>query len=121
MLGLSPKHLALAEKVDAIAVDGIAARAAEYDAAAAFPVRDFDDLHAAGLLLATLPEDDGGLGYGFDGDPLSFFTIIERLAVVSPATAHCYQVHCNALQILRAYGSDEQVERFIAPTVRSNH
>ena len=117
MLGLSKEHSALAERIDAIAANGIATRAAQYDADGGFPAEDFDDLRREGLLLATLPKDDGGLGYGFvGGDPLAFFTIIERIAVVSPATAHCYQVHCNALQILRAYGSKEQVERFVAPT-----
>lgn len=122
MLGLAPRHLDLAEKMDALVARGISQRAADYDANASFPTEDFRDLHQAGLLLATLPEKDGGLGYGFDdGDPLSFFTIIERIATVSPATAHCYQVHCNALQILRAYGSDEQVHRFIGPTLEKTH
>ena len=121
MLGLSPKHLELAEKIDAIAHNGVASRAAEYDAAAAFPEKDIEDLRQAGLLLATLPEKDGGLGYGFEGDPLSFFLIIERLSAVSPATAHCFQVHGNATQVLRAYGTDEQVKRFLKPTIDVGH
>jgi len=84
---------------------------------AAFPVEDFNDLWKADLLLATLPEEDGGLGYGFDGtDPLSFFVMIERIAIASPATAHCFQTHNNALQILRNQGSNEQVQRFLEPT-----
>src|SRR5690606_27300382 len=108
----------LIARIDALAEAGVARRAEGYDAAGTFPEEDFDDLHREGLLLATLPESDGGLGFGFHArDPLSFFLIIERLAKASPATAHCYQVHCNALQILRAFGSDEQVARFVRPTV----
>lgn len=117
MLGLTPHHVALIERVDEIVSAGIAERAARYDATAEFPVEDFEDLGKANLLLATLPEKDGGLGYNFDGDdPLSFFLMIERIAMVSPATAHCFQTHSNAMQILRDQGTDEQVKRFSEPT-----
>ncbi|HZR03399.1 MAG TPA: acyl-CoA dehydrogenase family protein [Burkholderiales bacterium] len=117
-LGLSARHVELVERLDALAAERIAPRADKTDLDASFPDEDIVDLHRAGLLLATLPEQDGGLGYGFEGnDPLSFFLIIERLARANPSTAHCYQVHCNALQILRAFGSNEQVKRFIQPTI----
>ncbi|WP_342132596.1 acyl-CoA dehydrogenase family protein [Hydrogenophaga sp. OTU3427] len=107
----------LVERVDALVFSSISKRAAELDAKCEFPDADFRDLHREGLLLATLPKKDGGLGYGFDGeDPLSFFLIIERLAAGNPSTAHCFQVHSNAAQIVRAFGSDEQVERFLEPT-----
>lgn len=122
VLGLSSKHMELVERVNAVAHDGIADRASQYDRDAAFPVQDIEDLRQAGLLLCTLPEKDGGLGFGVNGsDPLSFFLIVERLAAISPATAHCFQVHCNAMQILREYGSDEQVKRFIQPTIEKGH
>ncbi len=105
------------ERIGVLSAERIGPRAAHYDELGVFPEDDFDDLHREGLLLATLPKDDGGLGFGFHGDdPLAFYLIIEGLAKVSPSTAHCYQVHCNALQILRAFGRDDQVERFIAPT-----
>ena len=98
VLGLSSKHMELVERVNAVAHDGIADRASQYDRDAAFPVQDIEDLRQAGFLLCTLPEKDGGLGFGVNGsDPLSFFLIVERLAAISPATAHCFQVHCNAM------------------------
>lgn len=120
LIGLSSNHKDLIERIDGEVAPAVAARAAEYDRQAVFPAQDFAELRDHGLLLATLPVADGGLGYGFDGaDPLSFFLIIERLARVSPSTAHCFQVHNNALQILRRYGTDAQVARFIQPTLDS--
>jgi len=110
----------LIERVDALVFSSVAKRAAELDARGEFPDADFEDLHREGLLMATLPKEDGGLGFGFDGDdPLSFFLIIERLAAGNSSTAHCFQVHCNAAQIVRAFGTDEQVKRFLAPTQES--
>lgn len=117
-LYLSEDQAKLVDRIDRIAKAGIADRAAGYDEAGEFPDDDFDELHREGLLLASLPRPDGGLGFGFHGDdPLCLFLIIERLARVSPSTAHCFQVHCNAMQILREFGSDEQVRRFIQPTI----
>lgn len=117
MLGLTDHHTQLIEQLDEIVASGIAKRAGAYDLNADFPVEDFSDLAKPNFLLATLPEKDGGLGYGFDGaDPLSFFLMIERIAIANPATAHCFQTHNNAMQILRAQGTDEQVQRFLEPT-----
>ncbi len=110
----------LIERVDALVFSSVAKRAAELDAKGEFPDADFRDLHREGLLVATLPRADGGKGYGFHGDdPLSFFLVIERLAAGNPSTAHCFQVHSNAAQIVRAFGTDEQVRRFVAPTLES--
>lgn len=110
----------LIERVDALVFTGISKRAAELDSKGEFPDADFKDLHREGLLMATLPKADGGLGYGFHGDdPVSFFLIIERLAIGNAATAHCFQVHSNAAQIVRAFGTDAQVRRFLGPTHES--
>jgi len=112
----------LIERVDALVFSSVSKRAAELDAKCEFPDADFKDLHREGLLMATLPEKDGGLGLGFDGhDPLSFFLIIERLARGNASTAHCFQVHSNAAQITRAFGTDEQVKRFLEPTRVAGH
>jgi len=118
LLGLFTKEQeALIERLDAMVASGVARRAAALDASGEFPAEDIEDLHHEGLLLATLPREDGGLGFGFHGeDPVSFYLIIERLACGNPSTAHCFQVHANSLQILRAGGSDQQVERFTRPT-----
>ena len=59
-----------------------------------------------GWLLANLDKRRGGLGYGLHGDdPLSFFLIDEHLAYGNPSTAHCFQVHNNALMMIDAMAS----------------
>lgn len=113
----SPRQQELVDRIDELVFSSISKRAADLDQRGEFPDADFHDLHREGLLLSTLPRKDGGLGFGFDGDdPLSYFLIIERLAMGNPSTAHCFQVHSNAAQIVRAFGTDEQVARFLAPT-----
>jgi alkylation response protein AidB-like acyl-CoA dehydrogenase len=70
-------------------------------------------------LLANLDRKRGGLGYGLYGDdPLSFFLIDEHLAYGNPSTAHCFQVHNNALMMIDAMGRDEQIQRWLEPTIK---
>ncbi len=114
---LTAEQKNLVERVYAIAKERMAPRAAGYDKDASFPVEDIQDLHREGLLLATLSEDKGGLGYGFHGrDPLAFFLIIEQLARVNPATAHCFQVHCNSLQLTEYFGEDDILAKVVEAT-----
>ena len=85
----------------------------------AVPVEDIQDIHREGWLLANLDKRRGGLGYGLYGDdPLSFFLIDEHLAYGNPATAHCFQVHNNALMMIDAMASDAQVEKWLEPTIK---
>jgi len=82
-------------------------------------VEDFEDLFREGWLLANLDKKRGGLGYGLHGDdPLSFFLIDEHLAYGNPSTAHCFQVHNNALMMIDAMANDEQIQRWVEPTVK---
>ena len=63
-----------------------------------------------GWLVANLGKRRGGLGFGLYGDdPLGFFLIDEHLAYGNPSTAHCFQVHNNALMMIDAMASDAQV------------
>lgn len=41
----------------------------------------------------------------------------EYLAYGNPSTAHCFQVHNNALMMIASMGTPEQVARWIEPTV----
>ena len=71
------------------------------------PAEDIEDLHREGWLLANLDRKRGGLGYGLYGDdPLAFFLLDEYLAYGNPSTAHCFQVHNNALMMIAAIGSN---------------
>jgi alkylation response protein AidB-like acyl-CoA dehydrogenase len=111
------KHLI--ERVNTLVKERIAPRAAQYDAAVEAPAEDIQDLYREGWLLANLDRQRGGLGYGLYGDdPLSFFLIDEHLAYGNPSTAHCFQVHNNALMMVEQMGTEEQIARWIEPTLK---
>ncbi|HEX9455429.1 MAG TPA: acyl-CoA dehydrogenase family protein, partial [Candidatus Binatia bacterium] len=96
--GFTQEQHRLIERVNALVKERITPRAAAFDADFAPPLEDIRDLHGEGWLLANLDKRRGGLGFGLYGDdPLSFFLIDEHLAYGNPSTAHCFQVHNNAL------------------------
>jgi alkylation response protein AidB-like acyl-CoA dehydrogenase len=108
----------LIERVNALVNERIAPRAAQYDLSFEAPVQDIQDLHREGWLLANLDIKRGGLGFGLYGDdPLAFFLIDEHLAYGNPSTAHCFQVHNNALMMIDAMSSDGQIKNWIEPTI----
>jgi alkylation response protein AidB-like acyl-CoA dehydrogenase len=117
--GLTIDQKALIERVDKLVKERITLRAARCDLATEVPAEDIEDLHCEGWLLANLDRKRGGLGYGLYGaDPLAFFLLDEYLAYGNPSTAHCFQVHNNALMMIAAIGSNEQVARWIEPTIK---
>jgi alkylation response protein AidB-like acyl-CoA dehydrogenase len=117
--GFTPEQHRLIERVNALVKERIAPRAAAFDADFAPPLEDIRDLHREGWLLANLDKRRGGLGFGLYGDdPLSFFLIDEHLAYGNPSTAHCFQVHNNALMMIDAIASDAQIEKWLEPTVK---
>jgi len=91
-------------------------RAAEHDAAGAFPRRNFDDLHAAGLLALNVPADLGGAGLGPEtGKPLELWKVTRALGSGDPATTQCFHVHANEVDILLGLATPEQASRFLPP------
>lgn len=117
--GFTQEQQGLIDRVSRLVRERIATRASAYDENFEAPVADLQDIHREGWLLANLDKRRGGLGYGLEGDdPLSFFLIDEYLACGNPSTAHCFQVHNNALMMLAAMASDEQIARWIEPTVQ---
>ena len=107
--GLTDQQRVLVERVEHLVKGRIAPRASHYDLTNEPPVDDIQDLHNEGWLLANLDRTRGGLGYGLYGDdPLAFFLLDEHLAYGNPATAHCFQVHNNALMMIAAMASEEQ-------------
>ncbi len=117
--GFTQDQQYLIARVDKLVQERIAPRAAQHDQDYEAPVEDFEDLFREGWLLANLDKKRGGLGYGLHGDdPLSFFLIDEHLAYGNPSTAHCFQVHNNALMMIDAMANDEQIQRWVEPTVK---
>ncbi len=114
---LTDAQKAIVAKVDRMAEERFAPRAAKYDAEAVMPVDDLKDLHAEGMLLACADRKWGGLGYGVhQDDPMCFFLSIERIARVNPGTAHDFQVHNNCVQMICNLGRDEMIPKFLEPT-----
>jgi len=72
-------------------VPGLAERAVAHDAAGAFPVADFDQLRAAGLLGLMVPARLGGPGAGF----ADYATVAMRLAAGNGATALIFNMHAS--------------------------
>jgi alkylation response protein AidB-like acyl-CoA dehydrogenase len=117
--GFTQEQQRLIERVNALVNERISPRAAQYDLSFEAPVEDIQDLHREGWLLANLDKRRGGLGFGLYGDdPLAFFLIDEYLAYGNPSTAHCFQVHNNALMMIDAMSSDGQIENWIEPTIK---
>ena len=117
--GFTQEQQKLIDRVNQLVQERIAPRAAQYDQSFEAPIEDVQDLHREGWLLANLDKRRGGLGYGLHGDdPLSFFLLDEHLAYGNPSTAHCFQVHNNALMMIDAMATDAQIQRWIEPTVK---
>jgi alkylation response protein AidB-like acyl-CoA dehydrogenase len=86
------------------AVPAVRARAAALDDAACFPHEDFEALRALGVLRATLPVRDGGLGFGA-GDGADLCRLLALLGEGNLAVARLYEAHVNALHLIFRYGS----------------
>jgi alkylation response protein AidB-like acyl-CoA dehydrogenase len=65
-------------------------RAPTYDRENTFFTEDFEELKAAGYLLATVSPEYGGMGLGLD----DYVDLQARLAYVAPATALAINMHC---------------------------
>jgi alkylation response protein AidB-like acyl-CoA dehydrogenase len=116
--GFTEDQQRLIDRVTRLVRERIGPRAAQYDLSFEAPVEDLQDIHREGWLLANLDKRRGGLGYGLYGDdPLSFFLIDEHLAYGNPSTAHCFQVHNNALMMIDAMAGDAQIQKWIEPTI----
>jgi alkylation response protein AidB-like acyl-CoA dehydrogenase len=100
-------HL-LRESVKKIASTRVAKRAAEIDAAAAFPW-DMAELFAQqGFLSVMLPESYGGM----DGDITAFCIIAEEIAYACGSSSLMILAHSVGLMPLMMAGTEEQKKRF---------
>lgn len=84
--------------------DSIAAKAVERDRAGAVPVAELAELDASGLLAITVPREHGG-------PDVSMGTLAEvtrTIAAVDPAIAQVPQGHFLMVDVLAAFGTEEQ-------------
>jgi alkylation response protein AidB-like acyl-CoA dehydrogenase len=88
----------------------LSSRAGEYDEAGRFPMADFDDLRAAGVLGLMVPTRLGGVGACF----ADYTDVARELAAGSGATALIFNMHASVTGAL-AHTSDDMARSLGAP------
>jgi alkylation response protein AidB-like acyl-CoA dehydrogenase len=90
-----------------------AANAATIDRHGAFPVHEFQQIAAAGLLTVPLSLEFGGLGLGIDASLThELLLLLKKIGWGNLAVGRIYEGHVNALQLLQTFGSRAQIARF---------
>jgi alkylation response protein AidB-like acyl-CoA dehydrogenase len=97
-----------------LARDTFSARAAEVDVQSAFPIENYRDLHAAGLLGLTVPARYGGLGV----DALTYVRCLKEIARGCSATGLTFNMHATVITILDTLATPEQKKRYFGEVVR---
>lgn len=109
----------IAPTIDAI-VDGLvkrlASNAVERDRQGGHAAAERELIRASGLLHLSIPRKYNGLG----ADWSAILDIVRRLARVDSALAHVFGFHHLQIAGVLLYGSPEQQERFLLPTVQDN-
>jgi alkylation response protein AidB-like acyl-CoA dehydrogenase len=91
---LGPFQADLIEKARHFGRRVLAPRAQKYDREASFPLENFRDMHAEGLLAICIPKGDGGLGADF----LTYCIAAAELGRFCGATALSWNMHvCSTL------------------------
>lgn len=109
----SPRQQALMDLAYHLARERFAPRAARYDREASFPVDDYADLRASGLLALCVPEQYEGLGADFE----TYCLVAEQLAQGNASTALTYNMHCLTLLMMGPLMRGLQ----LPPEVRTRH
>jgi alkylation response protein AidB-like acyl-CoA dehydrogenase len=93
--------------------DFAAKNAAKLDKQAIFPVEEFQQIAAAGLLTAPLSRALGGLGLGFEtGHTEELLLLLKEIGRGNLVIGRIYEGHVNALQLIQTFGTSEQKEKY---------
>ncbi len=92
----SPRQQELMDRAYKLAIERFAPRAAQHDRDASFPIEDYADLHAAGLLALCVPEKYGGLGADFE----TYCLVAEQIARGNASTALTYNMHALTMLMM---------------------
>ncbi|HEY9768152.1 MAG TPA: acyl-CoA dehydrogenase family protein [Coleofasciculaceae cyanobacterium] len=80
-----------------------------------FPVEEFQQIAAAGLLTAPLSRHLGGLGLGFEtGHTEKLLMLLQEIGRGNLVVGRIYEGHVNALQLIQTFGTPEQIETYAA-------
>jgi alkylation response protein AidB-like acyl-CoA dehydrogenase len=86
-----------------------------------FPTATIDRLRGEGLLVAPLPTEAGGFGWGTEaGGTLSLCSALRFLGYGSLPVGRVYEAHVNAIALIFRYGGAE-VREFAARATRGGH
>ena len=99
----------LLELVREVAAEQLAPRAAEAEAAGAFPRDVFTLLGKTGLLTLPFPEEVGGGGQPYE----TYLQVLEELAAAWMTVGVTVSVHTLASSALHRFGTDEQRSRWL--------
>jgi alkylation response protein AidB-like acyl-CoA dehydrogenase len=87
--------------------------AGEIDFEGAFPEQEFSRIADAGVLGAPIARKHGGMGLGADpGTGRALLYLLQRIGYGNLSVGRLFEGHANALQLIQAYGTREQEERY---------
>ncbi|MBW4467507.1 MAG: acyl-CoA/acyl-ACP dehydrogenase [Pegethrix bostrychoides GSE-TBD4-15B] len=90
-----------------------AAQASKIDQHGALPIDEFNQLRQAGLLIAPLAAEWGGLGLGIDASRMSeLLQILKHIGRGNLAVGRIYEGHVNAMQLVQTFGTTEQIAAY---------
>ncbi|WP_363346404.1 isovaleryl-CoA dehydrogenase [Methylocystis echinoides] len=108
----------LRQQVESFAAREIAPRAAQMDAASAFPSDLWAKMGALGLLGVTVAEEYGGAGLGY----LEHVIVMEELSRASASVGLSYGAHSNlCVNQIHRNGAPEQKRRYLPKLVSGEH
>jgi isovaleryl-CoA dehydrogenase len=108
--GLPARVEELRQAVREFALRRIAPQANEIDRSNRFPRELWPEMGGMGLLGMTVPEEFGGLGFGY----LEHLVAMEEISRASGSIGLSYGAHSNlCVNQLRRFGSDEQKRRLL--------
>ena len=97
-----------------------AANADSLDKQGIFPVEEFRQIAAAGLLTAPLSRDLGGLGLGFEtGHTEELLMLLKEIGLGNLVIGRIYEGHVNALQLIQTFGTSEQIATYATDARRN--
>ncbi len=98
-----------------------AQNAAAIDRHGAAPARELESIASAGLLVAPLAPNFGGLGLGIETSSISeLLQILKAIGRANLAVGRIYEGHVNGLQLLQTFGTPPQIATY-AQDVRDRH
>src|SRR5512134_1595464 len=108
--GLPARVDELRQAVREFAVRRIAPQANEIDRSNRFPRELWPEMGGMGLLGMTVPEEYGGLGFGY----LEHVVAMEEISRASGSIGLSYGAHSNlCVNQLRRFGTGEQKQRYL--------